>query len=106
MKSTNLSKLGGGIAAAALLVFATAGPAAAEDDKAAMPGSAEAAPDTGLTQQLKEAGAHGVGTAADEAANGADMGTAASKGTSAAINKAMGSAAPAAGMGATPPPAE
>jgi hypothetical protein len=62
------------------------------------PAQAQDAPGLGanLTGKIKEAGAVGVGTAADETAKGADINTAVSKGSSAALNHSLGTAAPAA----------
>lgn len=72
---------------------------------AASPAAAQEAPGlgAGLTGKIKEAGAVGVGTAADETAKGADINTAVSKGSSAALNHSLG-AAPAAPAGAPAAP--
>lgn len=69
------------------------------------PAQAQDAPGLGanLTGKIKEAGAVGVGTAADETAKGADINTAVSKGSSAALNHSLG-AAPAAPAGAPAAP--
>jgi hypothetical protein len=70
--------------------------AAGVADQAAGAADQAAAAGSGLTGKMKEAGAVGVGTAADETAKGADMKSAASSGGSAAINHGLGAVAPAA----------
>ena len=55
-----------------------------------------------LTDKIKAAGATGIGTAADETAKGSDINTATSKGASAALNNALGAAAPAAAIPTAP----
>ena len=74
------------------LVF-TSVPADAEEATGAAPS---------MTDKIKAASATGIGTAADETAKGSDLNTATSKGASAALNSALGAAAPAAALPTAP----
>lgn len=75
---------------------------------APLPAEAQDAPGLGasLTGKIKEAGAVGVGTAADETAKGADINTAVSKGSSAALDHTLGAAPAAEEAAPEAPPVE